>query len=56
MVRGTVPVMLLGYDYLKQSNSIIFSAAIVGIIAFALGIWAILTISETHNKHMDFVE
>ena len=56
MVRGTVPIMLLGYDYLKQYNSIILSAAMVGLIAFGLGIYAILTISETHNKHMDFVE
>ena len=56
MVRGTVPIMLLGYDYLKQYNSIILSAAIVGLIAFGLGIYAILTISETHNKHMDFLE
>src|SRR5574343_1210601 len=56
MVRGTVPIMLLGYDYLKQYNSIILSAAIVGLIAFVLGIYAILTFSETHNKHMDFVE
>lgn len=56
MVRGTVPVMLIGYDYLKETHSVIFSAAVVGLIAFALGIWAILTISETHGKHMDFVE
>lgn len=56
MVRGTVPIMLIGYDYLKETNSVIFSASVVGLIAFALGIWAILTISETHNRHMDFVE
>jgi MFS family permease len=56
MVRGTVPIMLIGYDYLKQTNSVIISAAIIGLIAFALGIYAILTISETHDKHMDFVE
>jgi hypothetical protein len=35
---------------------VIISAAIIGLIAFALGIYAILTISETHDKHMDFVE
>jgi hypothetical protein len=56
MVRGTVPIMLVGYDYLKQNNSVIFSAAVIGLIAFGLGIYAILTISETHNKHLDFVE
>jgi MFS family permease len=56
MVRGTVPIMLIGFDYLKQNNTVIFSAAVVGFIAFALGIYATLTISETHNRHMDFVE
>ena len=56
MIRGSVPIMLIGFDYLKQSRSVIISAAIVGAIAFALGIYATLTISETHNREMDFVE
>jgi hypothetical protein len=56
IIRGSVPLMLIGFDYLKQTRSIIISAAIVGAIAFALGIYATLTISETHNRKMDFVE
>ena len=56
MIRGSVPIMLIGFDYLKQTRSIIISAAIVGAIAFAMGIYATLTISETHNREMDFVE
>lgn len=56
MIRGSVPIMLIGFDYLKQTRSVIISAAIVGAIAFALGIYATLTISETHNREMDFVE
>lgn len=56
MVRGTVPVMLIGFDYLKRTNSVIFSAAIVGLIAFGLAIYATLTISETHDKDLDYVE
>ncbi len=56
MIRGSVPIMLIGFDYLKQSRSVIISAAIVGAIAFAMGIYATLTISETHNREMDFVE
>lgn len=56
MVRGSVPIMLIGFDHLKLTNSVIFSAAAVGLVAFALGIYATLTISETHNRHMDFVE
>ena len=56
MIRGSVPIMLIGFDYLKQTRSVIISAAIVGAIAFTLGIYATLTISETHNREMDFVE
>jgi len=56
MIRGSVPIMLIGFDYLKQTRSVIISAAIVGAIAFALGIYATLTISETHNREIDFVE
>lgn len=57
MVRGTVPIMLLGYNYLKDTkHSVIFSAAVIGAIAFALGIYATLTISETHHKDLDYVE
>lgn len=56
MVRGSVPIMLIGFDYLKQTHSVTHSAAIIGFIAFGLGIYATLTITETHNKDLDFVE
>ncbi len=56
VVRGTVPLMLIGFDFLKKSNTVIISAAIVGSIVFAIGFYAILTISETHNSDLDFVE
>ena len=56
MVRGTVPIMLIGFDYLKVSNSVIHSAAIVGLIAFGLAIYATLTMKETHGKDLNFVE
>jgi hypothetical protein len=56
MVRGMLPVMLIGFDYFKLNYSVITAATIVGIIVFSIGIYCILTIAETHNKHMDFVE
>ncbi len=56
MVRGTVPLLLIGFDQLKVTQSVISAAAIVGAVVFILGIYSVLTISETHNKHMDFVE
>lgn len=56
MVRGSVPLMLIGFDFLKKSKSIINSAAIIGVIIFALAIYAVLTIPETHGKNLDFTE
>ncbi len=56
MVRGSVPVMLVGFDYLKLSQTVILSAAIIGFLAFGLGIYATLTIKETHDTHLDYVE
>jgi hypothetical protein len=38
MVRGLLPVMLLGFDFLKVDDGVIVSAVIVGVIVFALGI------------------
>ena len=56
MVRGLLPVMLIGFDFFKLNNSVILSATFIGIIAFGLGIYATVSIGETHNKEMDFVE
>jgi MFS family permease len=57
MVRGSVPIMLIGFDYLKSIHySVIYSAGIIGMIAFGFGIYATLTISETHYKDLDYVE
>ncbi|WP_395058356.1 MFS transporter [Flavobacterium sp.] len=56
MVRGSVPVMLIGFEFLKKGESVIHSAAIIGIIVFALAIYAVLTIRETHNTDLDFTE
>ncbi|HKX85292.1 MAG TPA: MFS transporter [Flavobacterium sp.] len=56
MVRGLLPVMLMGFDFFKKDNGVIVSATIVGAIAFALGIYATLTVKETHGKDLDFIE
>lgn len=56
MVRGTVPLMLIGFDYLKHTQTVIISAAIIGLIAFGFGIYATLTIKETHDTDLDYVE
>lgn len=56
MVRGLVPVMLLGFDFFKPDYGVITAAVIVGIVVFALGIYATLTVSETHGRDLDFTE
>lgn len=56
MVRGLLPVMLIGFDFFKVNNGVITSASIIGIIAFGLGIYATLSIPETHNRNLDFTE
>lgn len=56
MVRGLVPVMLLGFNFFKDFVSVILAASIVGAVVFFLGIYSTLTIAETHGKEMDFIE
>jgi hypothetical protein len=56
MVRGLVPVMLLGFDFFKADYGVITAATIVAVIVFGLSIYATITIDETHNRDMDFVE
>lgn len=56
MVRGLLPIMLLGFDFFKVNNGVIASASIIGLITFGLGIYATLSIPETHNKNLYFTE
>jgi len=56
MVRGLVPLMLIGFDFFKKDKGVIISATIIGLIAFTLGIYATLTVKETHDKDLDFIE
>lgn len=56
MVRGLLPAMLFGFGFFKEDYGVIVAATIVGAIAFALGIYATLTVKETHGKDLDFIE
>lgn len=56
MVRGTVIGMTSLYSGLKPSLDVFNAAAIVGIICFILAFYSILTIPETHNKDLDYLE
>lgn len=56
MVRGLVPVMILAFDFFKNDFTVIISAALIGLIVFGLAFYSSLTISETHNKDLEFIE
>ncbi|WP_028665089.1 MFS transporter [Runella zeae] len=56
MVRGTVVLMTTLFAFFKSSFSVIESGALVGLICFIIGIVSTLTIAETHNKDLDFLE
>jgi MFS family permease len=56
MVRGTVVGMTALFGFIKPSYGVIYAGASVGLICFLLGFLAIATISETHNRDLDFLE
>lgn len=56
MVRGTLILMIILFNYIKPSAGVIWAAVTVGIISFGLGIYSTLTVEETHNKNLDYTE
>lgn len=56
MVRGLVIPMTLGYQALKPWVSVLNAGALVGLVCFLLGFYAILTIPETHGKDLNYIE
>ncbi|WP_027303123.1 MFS transporter [Rudanella lutea] len=56
MVRGLVIPMTTSYQLLKPSVDVIQAGAIVGLVAFAIGFYSILTVPETHGKDLDYLE
>ncbi len=56
MVRGTLILMVFGFDALKVNSGVVWAAAVVGAISFALAFYSVLTIPETHNTDLDFLE
>ncbi|ODS80143.1 MAG: MFS transporter [Cytophagaceae bacterium SCN 52-12] len=56
MVRGTVVGMTTLYSFLKGSFSVVEAGALVGVICYAIGFYSTLTIPETHDRDLDFLE
>ncbi|MBC7867335.1 MAG: MFS transporter [Gloeobacteraceae cyanobacterium ES-bin-316] len=56
MVRGSVVIMTTMFASFKTSFTVIEAGAFVGIMCFAIGFYCILSIDETHDRDMDFLE
>lgn len=56
MVRGALSLINLSFAFLVGYTGVIGSAAIVGVVIFTMAIYSSLTIRETHNTELDFVE
>ncbi len=56
MVRGTVVGMTTLYSIFKGSFSVVEAGALVGIICYTIGFYSTLTIPETHDRDLDFLE
>jgi hypothetical protein len=44
------------FGFIKPTYGVVYAGAAVGFICFLLGFIAIMTISETHNRDLDFLE
>ncbi|WP_341226018.1 MFS transporter [uncultured Arcticibacterium sp.] len=56
MVRGALPAMIAIFIFFKPSSGIIWAGAITAIFAYAIGFYSTLTIPETHDKELDYLE
>ncbi len=56
MVRGMVVVMTTLFVFFRSSMDTLHAGALVGILCFAAGFYSILTIPETHDKDLDYLE
>lgn len=56
MVRGTVVLMTWFFLSFKVSLGVIVAGSILGLVCFFIGIYSTVTIPETHDKDLDFVE
>lgn len=56
MVRGAVPGMIFLFTLFKPSQGVIMSGFIVSVIIYIIGLYATLTVPETHGKDLDYLE
>ena len=56
MVRGSVAGMTTLFGFWKPQFGVIWAAASVGLIIYIIGFYSTLTIAETHDKDLDYLE
>lgn len=56
MVRGALVLMTSLYGFAKPSMGVLLAGALVGLLAFSAAFYSTLTIPETHQKDLDFLE
>ncbi len=56
MVRGTVVITTTVFMVFKEYVSVLHAGALLGLICFAIGFYSILTVPETHDRTLDFLE
>lgn len=56
MVRGSVAGMTTLFGFWKPQFGIIWAAASVGLIVYIIGFYSTLSIAETHDKDLDYLE
>ncbi|MCF8323714.1 MAG: MFS transporter [Leadbetterella sp.] len=56
MVRGSVAGMTTLFGFWKPNFGVIWAAALVGLIIYIIGFYSTLSIAETHDKDLDYLE
>lgn len=56
MVRGSVVLMTTLFTCFKPSTGTIMAGAIVAVVCYGIGFYSTLTIKETHNKDLNYLE
>ncbi|HLO45883.1 MAG TPA: MFS transporter [Leadbetterella sp.] len=56
MVRGSVAGMTTLFGFWKPNFGVIWAAAAVGLIIYIIGFYSTLSIAETHDKDLDYLE
>ena len=56
IVRGTLPLIIMLFKYLREATNFVTGASITGSICIAIGLTAVYFSKETFGKDLDFIE